>query len=357
MYKEQKEGTAPSHFALLSPQEYLRVLRENVPQAQQRFWLKTFNFEADENFKEINQLLLDAAGRGLDTRFTVDGYFRLFTQGVYNYMPHLPTEANRLRDARRRGKARLFDQLSQLGVRTAVTHEPLSIRDKVRPVSGRDHIKMGIIDDRVAFLGGLNLTEANFSRLDFMVMVTQPELITALTSLYEQDEIAQDYAVFDGSNTHLLVDAGNRGESLILDQTIAAINNAQKSVGITKQFTPDGPIVDALQYAYDRGVEVDVLLTNPERYRKNAVTRVFDGINRRELRRRHTTFPMHNYSGWLHANAALIDDQIAVVGTHNFSGKGVERGNREANFLSTDSALVTNLSAFISMVKQNSSPR
>ena len=345
-------------FALLSPLEYFAYLRQNIPNAQHRVWLQTMNFEADHFFGLLSDMLGNAAQKNVDTRFTADYFHKMVTDGNIDYIPALSSQERQYREYRRRAKSDEIDRMSRKGVNVNVTNPPKNTWEKFMPASGRNHIKMGIIDD-VAFIGGINLSDKDFSRADFMIQINQPALVDALAQVYIEGRPNDDYEIAVGS-TSLLVDSGQPGKSLILDTGIGMVNSARQTVAVTSQFTPDGKLPVALHCAREMGKDVQAIVSDPNKITE-PLAWTFDRQNALELRVAGLEFPIFDYGNWLHVKTILIDEGSnnpeVIVGTHNFSGKGVKWGNQEIALRSTDSALVNNVRRYMNNLHQTSNPR
>lgn len=338
-------------FTVLENADYLKALEDLIPQSKQRVWVQTMAFDGHGPFLILQDLLKNAAARGVDARFTSDIYYKLILSGSLYYSPRL---SRTKREKARLIKAEKEDALSELeeyNVRVTVTNPPQTAQEKINPARGRNHIKMAIIDD-IAFVGDIN----NFVSKDqpgVSIRITDPLLVEGLVGLYEAAERGRgghDYEVTGRNDTSLLIDAGIARQSLILARAMTAIENAQSSVRMTSQFTPDGAVLNSLQSAFDRGLMVSTLIADPEKIIR-PLPKMFDIRSQLAFKRAGFTFPILEVPQWIHAKILLVDEKLptaqAIVGTHCFSGKGVDWGTQEASLQSRNPDLLNQLKTYV----------
>ncbi len=150
---------------ICSPIQYMEELREKVSSAERRVWLQTMNFEADHFLGCLAHFLEKAAKRGVSVRFMADHFSKMVTDGNIDYIPTLSPQERKFRELRRITKAGLITELEANGVEVIITNKPKIFKARLMPGSGRNHIKMAIIDDNCYF-GGINLSDKDINRAD-----------------------------------------------------------------------------------------------------------------------------------------------------------------------------------------------
>jgi phosphatidylserine/phosphatidylglycerophosphate/cardiolipin synthase-like enzyme len=226
-----------------------------------------------------------------------------------------------------------------------------TVNTNARPIvplyEGRSHIKIYAIND-VAYIGGQNLIDT--WRLDTAVRLRQPTAVEMLhktvadlvkigsTKKVFQDE-DQRLMLPDGSE--LLRDAGKPGQSLIMDEALALIDDAEESITMTTQLFPRGVVARRLQAAARRGVAINVACDH-NHTAPTVVRLLADGM--------HTTLRLiygndaagHFTPKGLQAlhSKILVSEKAAIVGSHNFDPTGVRLGNAEVSYLSRDPVFI-----------------
>lgn len=356
-----KDKLVQPAFTVLENADYLRALEDLISQSKQRVWVQTMAFDGHGPFLMLQDLLKNAATRGVDARFTSDIYYKLILSGSLYYAPHFSkAKRDKVRSIKAEKEAAL-SELKEHHVRVTVTNPPQTTREKLNPARGRNHIKMAIIDD-IAFVGDIN----NFVSKDqpgIAIRITDPLMVEGLARLYEAAERGRgghDYEVIGRNDTSLLIDAGIVRQSLILDRAMTAIGNAQSSVKMTSQFTPDGAVLNSLQSAFDRGLMVSTLIADPEKIIR-PLPKMFDIRSQLAFKRAGFTFPILEVPRWIHAKILLVDENLptaqVIVGTHCFSGKGVDWGTQEASLQSRNPDLLNQLKTYVGDLEASANQR
>ena len=252
------------------------------------------------------------------------------------------------------GKARsgvavyfLFDEIGSLGlpgsyleglraagVNAAPFHSRKGLGNRFQ-LNFRNHRKTVVVDGQVAWVGGHNVGVEYLGKdpeigpwHDVHARIEGPAAVGAQLAFVEDWRWATD-GMLDGLCWQPRA-RGGRAESLILASGPAdpmetallmfmhAISSARERVWIASPyFVPDDAIVQALQLAALRGVDVRVLI--PEKADLWLVTLAaysyFDDVKAAGAR-------FYRYQGgFLHGKFMLVDNQIATVGTANFDNR------------------------------------
>jgi cardiolipin synthase A/B len=335
--------------------EYFPALVTAIDAARQEVWLETYILDFTGASAEVVWALERAARRGVSVRVVVDG----FGSGP---MPAAWRE--RLLEAG--VDWRVFAPVGRFGVLT-----PSSWR--------RLHRKLCVIDERVAFCGGINilddLHDPNHGplpapRLDFAVQVTGPlvaqvraamlrlwqrmrafealrrgGLSGALTSL-RASRPAEPLprpppTTRQGSRAALVLRDNFRHRTNIERAYRRAIGRARSEVIIANAyFVPGRKMREALINAARRGVRVVLLLQGRYEYfmQYYAARPIYGALLRAGV-------DIHEYSpSFLHAKVAVIDGRWATVGSSNIDPLSLLLA-REANLVIEDAGFAQALRA------------
>jgi cardiolipin synthase len=200
----------------------------------------------------------------------------------------------------------------------------------------RNHRKTVVVDGRTAWIGGHNVGDEYMSRdasfghwRDTHMRVEGPAVIGAQLAFVEDWRWATDESLTglnwtpriatDGEALALVLASGPADEmetaSLLYTQ---AINSASRRIWIASPyFVPDDAVVQALQLAGLRGVDVRILI--PQKADSQLVTLAaysfFNEVNAAGVK-------FYRYEdGFLHEKVILVDDNVAAVGTANFDNR------------------------------------
>jgi len=200
----------------------------------------------------------------------------------------------------------------------------------------RNHRKTVVVDGHTAWIGGHNVGDEYMSRdasfghwRDTHMRVEGPAVIGAQLAFVEDWRWATDELLTglnwtprvatDGDALALVLASGPADEmetaSLLYTQ---AINSASRRIWIASPyFVPDDAVVQALQLAGLRGVDVRILI--PQKADSQLVTLAaysfFNEVNAAGV-------DFYRYEdGFLHEKVILVDDNVATVGTANFDNR------------------------------------
>lgn len=236
----------------------------------------------------------------------------------------------------------------------------------------RMHRKIAVIDQRIAFLGGLNINDDLLAddgsalplpapRWDFAVGVSGPLVQTIhaevlaqwqrlgslplrirLQSLRAYVRSRQRWRAVDVAEAAFVVRDNLRNRQAIQRALLQALGRARGSaLLVTPYFAPGRKLRKAMMHAAQRGVEVVLLIGVGQFVMQDAVAQSFyprlvrAGVTIVEYRRTQ-----------LHGKLAVIDDEWATVGSSNFDGLSLFV-NHEANIVVRDMAFAADLQRMI----------
>ena len=268
----------------------------------------------------------------------------------------------------------MYDDLLAAGARVLEFNPiaPWRRRFRVGWVSQRDHRKMLVVDERIAFVGGLNLglpwlciadggggwrddvalvigpTAARVRALFFETWARQggecPKNLRVFTSRERAQAAREELGVSNMSRVHPRVavlghDAWG-ARWAIRRAYLSRIRSAERRVLIANSyFIPDMRVKRALKYAAQRGVEVRVIVpgTSDVPAVKYATEWLYTDLMEAGIH-------VHEWTrGILHSKTLLVDDW-ATTGSYNLDYRSF-RYNLEANLASTDPDFVAAVEA------------
>ena len=263
----------------------------------------------------------------------------------------------------------LYDEIGSLGLPISYSEELRSAGVEIFPfhsrkgsgnrfqLNFRNHRKTVVVDGRIAWIGGHNVGDEYLGRdpafgrwRDTHIRVEGPAVIGAQLAFVEDWRWATDelprglswtpHIAIDGEAQVLVIASGPADEmetaSLMYTQ---AIHSATKRIWIASPyFVPDDAIVQALQLAGLRGVDVRILI--PQKADSRLVTlSAYSFFN--EVSAAGVSFYRYQ-DGFLHGKVMLIDDNVATVGTANFDNRSF-RLNFEITAVVFDAEFASNV--------------
>jgi len=311
----------------------IRRLVEAIDGAQHSVHLLYYIFADDDRGGQVVQALLRARARGAECRVLVDA--------VGSRKFALPALLARLRAS---------------GIPAREVLPAGMFRRNAARFDLRNHRKVAVIDNRIAFTGSQNLVNPEFvpgyPNEELVVRVTGPVVIQ-LQAVFLQDwffetgELPADPDAIEmpvptGTSRAQVLPSGPGYERENAQELLVHLfHRAQRSIVLTTPyFVPDEPFLQALRTAVRRGVEVRLVVANPvDKWVMGLAQRsYFDGLLAAGVR-------IHLYRPhFLHAKHVTIDDDLAIVGSVNMDIRSFAL-NAEVALLVYDPAVVSEMRA------------
>ena len=289
--------------------------------AQHQVLLESYIWKGDETGERFKAALYDAAARGVEVYAVFDAFANLVVSPRFK---HFRPPVRVLRYPVYSAGLRFFDLRRY----------------------GRDHRKILVVDDEVAFVGGYNIGTAYATEWrDTHVRITGP-------GVWDLKRTFADFWNLHRRGRHggpLLLDTPSDWEPRIRVHRnvprlwmfpiramyLEAINRATRHIYLTQAyFIPDSDFVSALEAAARRGVDVRVLV--PQKSNHIVADWISQGYYGEMLE---AGIRIHRFTGaMVHAKTATIDGAWSTVGTANIDRLSMS-GNYEVNVEFIDPAM------------------
>jgi cardiolipin synthase len=310
-------------------------LISDVACAQREIHLEYYIYEPDQTGGELRKALIERAQNGVKVRLLVDAI-----------------GAVRAR--------KFFSDLQDAGGEVAWFHPTRFGHVWTRPwVNMRTHRKIAIIDGRIGYTGGINITDEENESLrddayrDLHVRL-EGRVVHSLQQVFVEDwayatgdseflnsaeAMAPPLPARGGISAQVITSGPDNMWEPIHRLHVGAIHAAHERVWLTTPyFVPSEAAIMALTSAALSGVDVRVLI--PKRSDSRLVTMAarsyFDVLLEAGVK-------IHEYAPrMLHTKALVVDDNIAIIGTANFDQRSF-RLNFEVAVLFDDVHLNTQM--------------
>lgn len=309
--------------------------------------LESYIIEDDEIGRQFSDLLLERQQRGIQVNLIYDSIGAIGTPQAF------------------------FDRLKEGGV-NVLEFNPLNPLVAKAPwqINNRDHRKLLVIDGRMAFLGGINISNVYSSGSGKLRLTTKAKnqvawrdtdlqiegpVVAELQKLFLETWSKQHGKPLAGKGyfpeltargndiVRAIGSTSDDAYSLIYLTLISAIGNAERQVQLTNAyFVPDPQLIKALTDAARRGVEVTLILPGHsdselafQAGRSNYSALLKAGV---KIYQRHGAL--------LHSKTALIDGVWSCVGSSNLDWRSF-RDNDEVNAVVLGRDFARQMSAMI----------
>jgi cardiolipin synthase A/B len=293
-----------------------------IDAAEHRILFETYIWKGDSTGRQFKDALTRAAARGVDVYAIYDGFANLVVSPAFK---RFSATLHVLKYPAYGAGWRFYDLRRY----------------------GRDHRKILVVDERVAFVGGYNVgTAYATSWRDTHVRISGPgvwDLQRAFTDFWNLKSnqkrsghpLVVDTVADWEPRIRVHRNLPNQWMFPIRSMYLEAISRAQRHVYLTHAyFIPDGDFVEALRAAAGRGVDVRLLL--PATSNHVVADWLSRGYYEQLLTGGVRIFLFQG--GMVHAKTSTIDGQWSTVGTANLDRLSMT-GNYEINVEFVDPAM------------------
>ena len=317
-----------SEALLTSPQEIFTSIIKEVQRACQSIDMEFYIFLGDRIGNTIASLLCRKARQGVRVRLVVDGYgSRRMPRGM---------------------RQRLINDGVQLRMVHTFSHS-------------RNHRKMVIIDQHIAFVGGINIADRyvvgnELGRWYDAVLRTTGGVVSELLQLYDYDFAAtyRDSAPTLYTSTHNPMlywsEAGGGGAMRRLLQDI--VDSAEREITLTTPyFMPPPSTLKLLHRAIERGVRIHIIIP------RRCDIWLIDDIMRHSIREAEELGIEISLldNAFIHAKLALVDSRRVVVGSANLDTRSLGL-NRELMLSTVNRTICASAKEFLYELQSMTTP-
>lgn len=318
---------------VVGSEAFVDALTIDVAACERSLCVQFSTFEGDDAGQAFADLLLERAAAGVAVRVILDGYSEVVADDLYPFSPR------RTVLQRERGKRR--DLLARLEAGGVSLHSVNPVGRFARYLLYRDHKKVVVIDESLAYVGGLNISDHNYGWHDLMVRIEGP-VVADLVADFESTWAGRTIVLDEHRGDRDYALNSSAGRPTTLDAALDLIAGAHSRIVLESPYLCGDRIQRALLDAARRGVRV--VLVTPRRP-NHSYNRVWARRLRRQLR--HPNVEILGYEGsdgMTHAKILIIDDALASFGSSNY--QEIEAmTHKELNIVTRDPQLVAALAA------------
>ena len=288
---------------LVNFREFWTRLSKDIASAERSVFVQTFALEGDCVGRQLSEALLRSSAK--DRRILADSFTRVVLSDRFRYSP--ANLLNRELRQETRETVAMKQALESGGVKVRFTN-PLGITP--RRILSRNHKKVIVVNDHVAYIGGINFSEHNAAWHDMMLRVEDPEAIRFLREDFLATWNGRDqvrHRQFEGVELFTLDGRSNR---TVFQRVLDLIDGARQSIFVESPYITF-PFYERLRLAARRGVAVTIV--TPEQNNWG----FFRNYARLESARSKIDLRLYQ-GGMSHLKAMLVDDERLIAGSSNF---------------------------------------
>lgn len=305
------------------------LLLADIENAREFIFMEYFRFMDDKAGREVRDALYRKAEQGVEVCF------------LHNNMIGRRIPRSYFRDFRRHGIKLV-----------PYTHLNAGLRKWIMRIDHQNHRKIVVIDGKVAYTGGMNISDNYFELWRDTHLRIQGPVISRFTAsfmdswigsggsfnhrlghYFRRADIASEQFPYNGKTLQVVTDAPEYPVCATLEGIIWIINNAKRYVFLqTPYFVPPKPLLDAMKQAVVRGVELRLMV--PKK-----MDTPFVGPVARSYYRECIAAGIHlllHDGAFIHSKTVVADDAVAVIGASNLDYRSFGM-NEEVNVFIYDS--------------------
>lgn len=234
---------APKLEVIHSGERKWELLLADLEQASSSICLEYYHFADDASGRAVHDVLVRKAGEGIPVRLIVENVVHGFAS------------------------KRFFTEMEKAGVEVRYFTD-LKRWDALSGINWRDHRKIAVIDSRIGYLGGMNLTDDyHYHWRDTHLRLESPSSVAQLESIFYRmwsalggDGSPADFQ-FPAQDDEIEIVAGGPSYPVFVKKYLQALQAAQSYAYFeTPYFCPPDTLVSALKRAASRGVDVRIIL-------------------------------------------------------------------------------------------------
>jgi cardiolipin synthase len=304
------EPEAHGGFTLLQTADFIGDLQARLDAASHRILIQLMTFDGDDSGQDVADRLIRAVDRGVKVRLLVDCF-------VLRFVSDQPVKRDAVKEEAI-ATSRMYQRLRNAGVDLTFTHPhgPGNLFSLAR-----NHKKLFVIDDAV-YLGGINVSDHNFSWHDFMIRTEDEAIRQAVIDDFE-------FTFAGGRRSVDNVIVTNSEVEHIFDSLLA---EAKHSVELASPYAIDVPLTRKMFKVTAPHKRVIATKRN-----NLLIYRAMSPSLKWRLRRSKTK--LASYTNFSHSKFLLVDDEKLLVGSSNF-GRHSFWCNQEICLLITDRAFI-----------------
>jgi len=289
---------------LVDSSDFWENLKKDIETAERKIYIQTLSFEADLVGRKLSSALIESPA--VEKKIIVDKFYTTkMINDRYIYLPqnYFRVELKKeLRDTKT-----MHADLMKNGIEVKV----LSYQGNLfKKPFGRNHKKMIVIDNYIAYVGGINFSQHNFEWHDMMLRICGEEVSDFLSSdflsTWNKSNISTSKD-FDGVSLHLMNGAYNSKQ---LKPLFDKIENANSHIYVFSPYITN-PFFRIFHTAIKRGVKL--VLIYPA---KNNWT-YLQNYTVRKCKKYGIELLLYQ-KGMMHLKAILIDEDLLIAGSSNF---------------------------------------
>jgi len=321
-------------FKILSdPRKLYDEMLKDIRNAKKQIFLETYIYEDDIVGEEFRQALLKKAKEGIKIKLLLDAWGSNVKKNYFNELIKYNVEV------------RFFREIKYLIRWFSKNHE-------------RDHRKLLIVDNDIAYVGSANITQKYIKSRE-LVLKLMGNIANAfiksfqkIWNLHSEDITKKRLSSIFHEEFEIINDIPSYYSRVTETRYIKLIKNAKHEILIeTPYFVPSTRIRTVISKAVERGVKVRLIIPH------NSNWRIIDTVRNRYLGSLYKKgVEIYYYKPTLlHSKLMIVDNDFFLLGSSNVDYRSFNY-LYEINFLGKDKQIIKALKEYFNETMKNTIP-
>jgi cardiolipin synthase len=284
--------------------EFVQSLEENLKTCQQSFYVQTLSFEGDKAGRYLEKCFASLP-QGVDRRLIIDDYSNYIVNDKFLYdlkglrNSEIHQEKKEMKD--------IVKRLEAIGVGVKYVNP---IKGWLNRLSARNHKKIISIDQKCAYLGGINFSAHNFEWHDLMIGHYSPEVVECLNDDFRKTwNGINQIGEFKSKEINILFLNGPNSFETCKD-LFTLLEGAQKEIFVESPYF-SFPFYESLAKAKKNGAIIRLIVPNKNNWG------LYDSYTKEEILKNKIEVKFYP-ERMNHTKCMLVDQKYLIIGSSNF---------------------------------------
>ena len=303
-------------FQVLVDKDFEKDLFLTLKTSKKEIYLQFLTFEADKIGNKLSEILLEKVKKKIKIKILIDWFINFKINDTFLF---LPTKKSFLALKEWWQTLKLIKKLRNNQIEIKVINSPLKLN------FFRNHKKLILIDGKITYLGGFNISEHNFFWHDFALKIENQKLNFFLKKEFLSDWENKNnlkperFETTLENTSKILILRKDKKQNLneIYSYLLEKIKTAKNSIYLETPYLSQIPLIFELKKAAQRKVKIKIILPQKNNLLIYRLLKPFyrSFFNHPNIE----IFWYQKTSQMTHLKCIIIDEKISIFGSPNFN--------------------------------------
>ncbi|MDD4353536.1 MAG: phosphatidylserine/phosphatidylglycerophosphate/cardiolipin synthase family protein [Candidatus Nanoarchaeia archaeon] len=304
---------------IIDSSNFFSALKKDVLNSKHNFFLQTLSFEGDSVGQKFKEIILKK-NRNIDIKILIDDFHHYFVDDKFIFSNFL--NKNFIYQYKKSNE--IVKDFKQNNIQFKFTNIVGIFLNKL---ISRNHKKIYVIDNNIAYIGGINICEHNFMWHDLMLRINDKNIANFIKNDFEStwnNKSKPKSELFDDLE---LISVNGKNNKFGFKKILNLVDSAKKEIWVISSYLTN-PFLKKLKKASEKKIKINIISSEKNNYP------MFKDLIKKESKK--NGFNLFLYKPRMnHMKAILIDKKYLILGSSCFDFMSY-------NFHSEIFAIITN---------------